>query len=111
MEDIAKAIRELGANPQNAQQVVSALMQKNIILPSWSELLKEYDVNRHPVMDRAKYPDVANGDGTIDYVTRVPLDLMKVTAKRMTELVCGIPVKRVYKPQNDRQKEAARDES
>lgn len=108
MEDIAKAIRELGSNPQNVQQVVSILMQKNISLRPWSELLKEYDVNFHPVMDQAKYPDVANGDGTIDYVTRVPLDLMKVTAKRMTELVCGIPAKRVYKPQNDRQKEAAK---
>ena len=107
IQDVNEAIRGLRTSPEKAQELASFLMQKTVRLRPWSELVKEYDTRFHPVMDKALYPDVTNGDGSIDKVTRVPLDLMKVTAKRMTELVCGIPVKRVYKPQDDRQKEVA----
>ena len=74
---------------------VAALMTKSIQVPSWAILVKEYDTRFHPVMDKAIYPDVVDGKGHVDYVTRVPIDLIKVTAKRMTELVCGIPIKRI----------------
>lgn len=89
---------------QSSQEAITFLMQKSIIVPSWTKLVNEYDTNNHPVMDKMIYPDIVSTDG-IEYVTRIPLDLIKVTVKRMTELVCGIPVKRIYKPQNDRQKE------
>lgn len=90
-----------------AGDAVAALMTKSVVVPLWSRLVKEYDTRYHPVMDRSRYPDIVNKDGSIDYVTRVPIDLIKVTAKRMTELVCGIPVKRIYRSQNDTQKEIA----
>lgn len=101
----AMDIKEIMKMP--AEKAVAALMSKAIVVQSWSTLVKEYDTKYHPVMDQSKYPDIVNKDGSIDYVTRVPIDLIKVTVKRMTELVCGIPVKRIYRSQNDMQKEIA----
>ena len=91
---------------RSAQEAITFLRQKSIAVPSWTKLAKEYDTNNHPVMDKTIYPDIVSSDG-IEYVTRIPLDLIKVTVKRMTELICGIPVKRIYKSKNDRQKEVA----
>lgn len=71
-------------------------------------LREEYDPKKHPVMNKAKYPDITNDDGSMTFVTRITYDLQRLAVKRMTELVTGIPVKRVYKPENDRQQEVAR---
>ena len=65
-------------------------------------MVHEYDPRKHPVMNKAKYPDVVNDDGSLELVTRITCDMQRLAVKRMTELVCGTPVKRVYKPENDR---------
>lgn len=85
--------------------VLSLLKQKSFIPPSWNKLRKEYDPNLHPVITDPDYRDEDNGDGTIDRKTRITYALQQLAVKRMTELTFGIPVKRVYRPQNDRQKE------
>ena len=74
--------------------------------PAWSELLKEYDPSHHPVMDKGKYPDIRTDEG-ITRVTRIGIGFQQLAANRMAELVCGIPIKRIYSPENDKQKEAA----
>lgn len=74
--------------------------------PAWSELLEEYDPSQHPVMDKVKYPDIRTDEG-ITRVTRIGLGFQQLAANRMAELVCGIPIKRIYSPENDKQKEAA----
>lgn len=92
------------------QQIVAALKEKSIIVPSWAGkhgLREAYEPNRHPVMDKSLYPDISNEDGSVSKVTRITYDMQRLATKRMTELVTGIPVKRVYKPENDRQKEVA----
>lgn len=102
-------IQEILNNP-SATNTIAALKEKPFTLRPWKGgkgLLREYDSKYHPVMDRAKYPDIVNDDGTLEEVTRITLDFQQLAVKRMTELVCGIPVKRVYKPENDRQKEIA----
>lgn len=91
--------------------MVAALKEKSIVVPKWGGrdgLREAYDPTKHPVMNKAKYPDIPNDDGTMTYVTRITYDLQRLAVKRMTELVTGIPVKRVYKPENDRQQEVAR---
>lgn len=93
------------------QEIIAALKEKSIIVPSWNGrrgLREAYDPTKHPVMSKAQYPDICNDDGTVTYVTRITYDLQRLAVKRMTELVTGIPVKRVYKPENDRQQEVAR---
>lgn len=92
-----------------AAEKVGALKEKTINVPIWGGrygLLQQFDPTRHPVMNKSKYPDIIGEDG-VEYVTRVTCDLQRLATKRMTELCCGIPVKRIYKPENDTQKEVA----
>jgi len=92
-----------------AAQKVSALKEKTIIVPVWGGrygLVQQFDPTKHPVMNKQKYPDIVSDDG-VEYVTRVTCDLQRLATKRMTELCCGIPIKRVYRPENDTQKEIA----
>jgi hypothetical protein len=89
---------------------IAALKEKSIIVPAWGGkrgLRAEYDPKMHPVMDKVLYPDIANADGTYEAQTRITLDLQRLATKRMTELSVGTPVKRIYSPDNDRQKEIA----
>lgn len=100
----------INSETMSPQEKVAALKQKTIQVPIWSGskgLVMEYDPTKHPVMDKVKYPDVPTDEG-IDYVTRITCDLQRLAVKRMTELCCGIPVKRVYKPENDNQKKIAK---
>lgn len=90
---------------------IARLKEKILPVPSWGGgkgLAREYDPKKHPVMDKTIYPDIVNDDGSLQPVTRVTLSFQRLAAKRMTELVCGIPVKRIYKPENDRQKQVAK---
>lgn len=102
-------IEEILQSGGSAEQIITALKEKAIIVPLWGGkqgLEREYDPKKHPVMNKQKYPDIITEDG-VQPVTRITLDFQRLAAKRMTELVCGIPVKRVYKPDNDKQKEIA----
>ncbi len=102
-------IDEILKGGRTAEATIDALKEKTICVPVWGGvhgLGREYDPKQHPVMDKGKYPDTVTSDG-VEPVTRITCGLQKLAAKRMTELVCGIPVKRVYKPENDKQKEIA----
>lgn len=107
---MAKTIEEILNSGLTPAGIISALKEKSVCVPAWSGrsgLVQEYDPRKHPVMCKAKYPDITNDDGTVEYVTRITYDLQRLATKRMTELVCSIPVKRIYKPENDRQKDIA----
>lgn len=102
-------IEEILNSENTAAQKITALKEKTICVPVWTGrygLVQEFDPRKHPVMNKAKYPDIVTKEG-IEYVTRITCDLQRLATKRMTELVTGIPVKRVYKPENNRQKEVA----
>lgn len=99
----------LNSTELTAAEKVAALREKKIQVPAWTGrdgLVHQFDPTKHPVMNKQKYPDIVSNDG-IEYVTRVTCDLQRLATKRMTELCCGIPVKRVYRPENDTQKEVA----
>lgn len=92
------------------QDRIRLLQQKTIYVPQWAGnkgLQAAYDPTLHPVMDRQRYRDLVRDNG-VERVTRIALSFQKLAAKRMSELVCGIPVKRIYKPENDRQREVAK---
>jgi hypothetical protein len=99
----------LSSSELTASEKVGLLKEKTIYVPVWGGrygLQQQFDPTKHPVMDKQKYPDEMDADG-VHPVTRVTCDLPRLACKRMTELCCGIPVKRVYKPENDQQKEIA----
>lgn len=103
-------LRLLQLDPdKKSPEIIAALRNKSIIVPTWKGkkgLEAQYKTNMHPVMDKTIYPDVVTEDG-IEKVTRITYDLQRLAVKRMTELVCGIPVKRVYHPKDDLQAEVA----
>lgn len=102
-------IQDILGNSMTERERITLLKQKTINVPMWTGrngLMNEYDPTKHPVMDKQLYPDVVRNDG-VERVTRITLSFQKLAAKRMSELVCGIPVKRIYKPENERQKQVA----
>ncbi len=102
-------IEEILNSENSAESKIAALKEKTIVDPVWSGrfgLVQQFDPTKHPVMNKQKYPDIVTDEG-IEYVTRVTCDLQRLATKRMTELVTGIPPKRVYTPNNDRQKQIA----
>jgi hypothetical protein len=103
---MAKTLKEILA--QSPEKAVEELQRKSIELPVWDDLKKQYDPNEHAVMDEGKYPDIVGGDGNMESVTRITLDLQRLAVKRTTELCFGIPVKRIYSTQTDGEKEAAK---
>ncbi len=103
-------IDEILGNSPTDEQTIAALREKTIIVPPWrgaKGLEREYNPYRHPVMDKGKYPDRIR-DGRIREVTRIPIALQRLAVSRMTSILTATPIKHIYKPENDRQKEVAR---
>lgn len=99
-------------NGATADKAIAKLREKSVNPIAWKsdgdrrQLYKEYDPSEHDIMNPGVYPDINGSDG-IQKVTRVPLAFQRLATNRMTELVTGIPVKRIYHPTNDRQQEVA----
>lgn len=92
------------------REKVAALREKDVYIPQWGGekgLKSEYFASLHPVMNTTAYPDIVTEDARLVKVSRITYDLQRLAVARMTELVTGIPVQRVYKPANDRQQEVA----
>ena len=93
-------------------EIIGDLSLKSIVVPPWGGkqgLEAQYNPEKHPVMDRAQYPDVVEKGRLVERVTRITYDYQRLAVNRMTELAFGVPVKRVYKAENDAQSEIARD--
>jgi hypothetical protein len=103
---MAKTLEEILSLPP--EDAVAELQTKSVELPAWDDLKEQYDPSEHEVTDTAKYPDIVNDDGSMEQVTRITLDLQRLAAKRTTELCFGIPVKRIYNPQTDGEKEVVK---
>lgn len=122
--DVQELVRSAA---QSGENITGKLRQKSIVVPPWHDLKKEYDPNLHPVMDKTDYPDTVlyeerESSSEVDEfgnpkvvkvvtgtekVSRVTYALQELAVKRTTELCFGIPVKRVYSPENDRQAQIA----
>lgn len=95
----------LNVSERSIDDIIADLTDKQIVVPSWGKLKEEYDPTLHPVMNKANYQDIPQDDGKLERVTRITYDLQRLAVKRMNELVYGIPVKRIWSPENDRQKQ------
>lgn len=120
-------IQEIIQKAESGENVMGQLQQKSITVPPWGELVKQFDPTQHPVTDEGAYPDitvyeerestekdefgqpkiikVATG---VEKVSRVTYALQELAVKRTTELCFGIPVKRIYSPENEKQQEIAK---
>lgn len=86
------------------EQKITALSKKRISVPEWHILERQYDPLKHPVRTDPEYTKGKKKEK----VSQITLGWQKLAVKRMAALLCGIPVKRVYSPQNDAEKKAAR---
>lgn len=99
-------IKEITAAERDAKSVISDLKYKTVSVKPWATLRKEYEPKEHPVMTDKTYKDKVTKRG-IERVTRLTLGLQKLAVKRMTELMFAIPVQRVYKPENEQEKQVS----
>lgn len=100
-------IKQITASDRTPNQIIADLKKKTVVVPSWETLRKEYDPKLHPVMTDKNYTDKVV-DGKVEKVSRITLALQRLATKRMTELMFGIPVRRIATPENDQQKEVAK---
>lgn len=89
-------IDEIFDGTRNEVEIVTILKcGKHSSIPSWNKLKKEYDPTLHKVNNPAiRKNKVKNGKE--EEVARIYVGLQKLSVKRMTEFVFGVPVKRVY---------------
>lgn len=92
---------------QQADKAIMSLKRKQYKVPSWSELAKAYDPLLHPVMTDPNYRDLVK-DEEVEKVSRITLDFQRLAVKRMTELIFGVPAKRIYHTETDSQKDVAK---
>lgn len=100
MRDIDEILNDSSMSIDNK---IGVLTSKAIKVPSWNMLKNEYNPKMHDVMNKAIYHDLIDNKGQIRHVTRVTYNLQKLAVKRMTELACGIPIKRAYHVENENQ--------
>ncbi len=125
-----KDIKDIISRAKAGENVIGELRSKSVTVRPWSDLRREYDPMLHPVMDRSAYPDTVlyqdrvsetetdqDGNPKVikvpvgqEKVSRITYDLQRLAVKRVTELCFGIPVKRIYRPEdgNERQEKAAK---
>lgn len=102
-----KTIEEIMDSSRPIESIIADLKQKSIVVRPWSELEKEYDPKLHPVMTDKSYVDKTQGNETIK-MSRITMALQKLSVKRMSELVFGIPAKRVYNAEDEQQARAVK---
>lgn len=92
-------------NLESETAIVQELKNKAFNPPKWSELVKEYDPTKHPVMDKSRYPDQISESGQVIPVSRVTHALQKLAVDRTTEITFATPAKRNYRlnEENERQ--------
>jgi len=88
--------------------IIAAIKEsKTIAVPAWDTLAKEYDPKQHEIVtDKTSRKDKILPDGTIEKIARVTYGMQKLSSKRMTQMAFAIPVKRLYKTDEDPIKKA-----
>lgn len=92
-----KEISEILDMSRPADAIISDLKNKSVDVPSWSNLVKDYDPELHQIVhDNTGRKDKIRKDGHIERAARLPIGLERLLTKRMTEFMFAIPVKRIY---------------
>lgn len=99
-------IKEITSETRDAGSIIADLKKKSVQVPEWAELEKEYEPSKHPVVTDKLYRDKVTRK-SVERMTRITLGWQKLATKRMSELMFGIPVQRVYTPADDAEKQVA----
>jgi hypothetical protein len=75
--DFSKKIEDIVADIKTA---------KTVTVPSWTDIVKEYDPKKHDINDTNVRKDIVKSDNTVVKVARVLYGLQKLSTKRMTQM-------------------------
>lgn len=90
-------LQELFNSVKNDAELIVALKgSKNVEVPPFDILLKEYEPKLHQVNDHALRPDKPRKGKPTEKVSRIHVALQQLVVRRMTEFMFALPVKRVY---------------
>lgn len=96
---------------QTTQGKIDALKEKSIHIPSWEALVKDYDPQKHKIIeDTESRQRKVRSDGSVEEPARIAIGLEDMLCKRVNEFTFAIPVKRVYSnlEDNETRKEIAK---
>lgn len=90
-------IAEIITPGRDIQEILKELKQKSTVVPQWSDIEKEYDPTKHPVVADAtlRPKDKTRGDFT-EKVAKLTYAAEKIVTRRMNQMVFTIPVQRKY---------------
>lgn len=78
-------------------EIIEKLSDKNLDIPSWDILKRDYDPTRHRILtDTTGREDKYRSNGAVDKASRIHIGLEKLLTARMTEFMFALPVKRIY---------------
>lgn len=76
-------------------EIISKLQKSSFSIPSWSDLEKQYDPEKHSINDTSKYPPKLNDNGHDDF-KRIKFALQKLAVDRISQAMFSEPVQRLY---------------
>lgn len=100
-----KSIKEIMDFSRDPKDIINDLKVKFVNVPSWANLRKEYYPKEHPIYTSPKYLD--NPEKGVE-LCRVSCGWQKLATKRMSELVFGIPCKRIWNADTDEKRKAVK---
>ena len=97
MDEITSVLAAIFDSGRPVADVISDLKNKTVVVPEWSESLKDYEPTEHNIVkDTTTRKDKVKSDGTLEKASRIYIGLEKLLTKRTTEFAFAIPVRRVY---------------
>ena len=94
MSDIKDYV-DFDASPS---EVIEALKDKSVDVPSWRHLAEMYDYRHHPILrDHTNLRDKVRPDGTVEKSSRISIGMERLLVRRLSEFMFAIPARRVYK--------------
>lgn len=90
-------IQELFSQSKTAGEVITALTEKSVCVPHWSELRKDYEPKEHRIVnDNSDRVDKVLEGGKVEKASRIYIGLEKLHVNRISEFMFAIPAQRIY---------------
>ena len=94
-----KTLEQIFSAERGIDNIINDLREKSVsIQDDWSVLVKDYEPKLHNIVtDATNRKDKIHANGKVDKAARIHVGLEKLLVSRMTEFMCAVPVKRVYR--------------
>lgn len=94
-----KTLDEIFDESNSVDYIISELKSQSKVCPSWSDIEKNFDPDKHPIVsDPTLRPDEKTDETTRkrELPAKLKYPVEKIATRRMTQMAFSIPVKRVY---------------